>query len=242
MPWRGIEMSGLEFLGRSIVEALGQLVTGRDQVYGAMLVSLYVAGAATAICTLAGVPAGFLLATRDFRGRRLAVTLLNTLMALPTVVVGLFVYSFITRRSLLGPLDLMFSTDAMIVGEVILGLPIVTALTLSAVASQERAVRETAATLGAGPLRSAATVLWEGRFALGAAIAAAFGRLVGEVGVAMILGGNIAGSTRTMATAMALETSKGEFPVAMALGIVLMSVALGVNFVLRYLQGKGEAR
>jgi len=235
-------MAGLEFLWYSAVEAVRRLLTGGEQVYGVVLVSLYVAGAATAICAVAGVPAGFLLATRSFRGRRFTVTLLNTLMALPTVVVGLFVYSFITRRSLLGPLDLMFSTNAMIIGEVILGLPIVTALTLSAVASQDRAVRETAATLGAGPLSAAGAVLWEGRFALGAAIAAAFGRLVGEVGVAMILGGNIAGRTRTMATAMALETSKGDFPVAMALGIVLMSVALGVNLVLRFLQGKGEAR
>ncbi len=129
----------------------------------------------------------------------------------------------------------------MIIGEVILALPIVIALTNTAVSSLDKSVRETALTLGGGRLCVAATMVWEGRFAVMAAIAAAFGRLVGEVGVSMMLGGNIAGYTRNITTALALETSKGEFAFAMALGVILLTLALGVNFLLRYLQGRGEA-
>ncbi len=233
-------MSGIGFLFGALVDAMKLVFTGDGEVYSAVFISLQVAGAATVICTVVGVPLGFAVAVGRFRGRQLVITLLNTLMALPTVVVGLFVYAFIARHSVLGPLDLLFSKKAMIVGEVILGLPIVVALTSTAVASLDRSVRETAITLGAGRLHVSATMVWEGRFALMAAVAAAFGRLIGEVGISMILGGNIAGHTRNITTAIALETSKGEFSFAMALGVILLSVALGVNFLLRYLQGKGE--
>lgn len=235
-------MSGSAFLIDAFTRALALILGGDGQVYAAVFISLQVAGTATVICTLLGIPLGFAVAVGRFRGRQLVITLLNTLMALPTVVVGLFVYAFITRRSLLGPLDLLFTKKAMIVGEVILALPIVVALTSSAIASMDRAVKETALTLGAGRLHMSATMVWEGRFALMAAIAAAFGRLIGEVGVSMILGGNIAASTRNITTAIALETSKGEFSLAMALGLVLMTVALGVNFFLRHLQGRGGER
>ena len=234
-------MSSTAFLVDALTSALKLIFSGDAQVGSAVFVSLQVAGTATVICTVLGVPLGFGVAVGRFRGRQLVITLLNTLLALPTVVVGLFVYAFITRRSLLGPLDLLFTKKAMVLGEVVLALPIVVALTSSAVASLDRAVRETAITLGAGRLHTSFTMVWEGRFALMAAIAAAFGRLIGEVGVSMILGGNIAASTRNITTAIALETSKGEFSLAMALGIVLLTVALGVNFLLRYLQGRGEA-
>ena len=234
-------MSSTDFLVDALTNALKLIFSGDAQVGAAVFVSLQVAGTATVISTVLGVPLGFGVAVGRFRGRQLVITLLNTLLALPTVVVGLFVYTFIARRSLLGPLDLLFTKKAMVLGEVVLALPIVVALTSSAVASLDRAVRETAITLGAGRLHTSFTMVWEGRFALMAAIAAAFGRLIGEVGVSMILGGNIAASTRNITTAIALETSKGEFSLAMALGIVLLVVALGVNFLLRYLQGRGEA-
>ena len=234
-------MSGITFLFDAFENAAVLIFSGSDQVYSAVFVSLQVAGTATVICALLGVPLGFAVAVGRFRGRQVVITLLNTLMALPTVVVGLFIYAFITRRSLLGPLDLLFTKKAMIVGEVILALPIVIALTSSGIATLDRAVRETAMTLGAGRLQMSATMMWEGRFALMAAIAAAFGRLIGEVGISMILGGNIAASTRNITTAIALETSKGEFSLAMALGIILLAVALAVNFLLRYLQGRGDA-
>jgi len=230
----------MDFLFHSITNAARLIFGGDAQVYSAVSVSLQVAGTATVICTLLGLPLGFMLAVGRFRGRQLVITLLNTLMALPTVVVGLFVYAFVTRRSLLGPLDLLFTKKAMVIGEVILALPIVVALTAGAIAALDKSVRETAVTLGAGRVRVCGTMMWEGRFALMAAIAAAFGRVVGEVGISMILGGNIAAATRNITTAIALETSKGEFALGMALGIILLVVALGVNFLLRYLQGRGE--
>ncbi len=235
-------MGGADFIADSVTTAFGLIFGGAPGVFSAVLVSLQVSVTAAFLCTVIGVPLGFAVAVSNFRGRHLLITLLNTLMALPTVVVGLFVYAFITRQSLLGPLDLLFTRKAMIVGEVILGLPIIIALTNTAISALDRQVRDTAITLGAGRLRVSLTMLWEGRFGLLAAIAATFGRLIGEVGIAMMLGGNIAAHTRNITTALALETSKGEFSVAMALGIVLLTVALGVNFALRYLQGRGEVR
>ena len=235
-------MGGLGFLFDSLVSAIKLIFSGDGDVYTAVLVSIQVSCIATAICAGLGVPLGFLIAVSRFRGRQLVITLLNTLMALPTVVVGLFVYAFLTRQSLLGPLDLLFSKKAMIIGEAILGLPIVVALSNAAVSSLDRGVKETAMTLGAGRFRISLTMMWEARFALMAAVAAAFGRLIGEVGVSMMLGGNIAGHTRNITTAIALETSKGEFSFAMALGIVLLAVALAVNLALRRLSGRGESR
>ena len=219
-------MSSLDFLFDSLASALKLIFSGDAHVYSAVFVSLQVAGTAAVICALLGLPLGFALAVRRFKGRQLVITL---------------VYAFVARQSLLGPLDLLFTKKAMIVGEVILGLPIVVALTSTAVASLDRSIRETALTLGAGRMHIWATMMWEGRFALMAAIAAAFGRLIGEVGISMMLGGNIAHHTRNITTAIALETSKGEFSFAMALGIILLLVALGVNFLLRYLQGRGES-
>lgn len=233
-------MSDAGFLSDAFWHALKLIFSGNHDVYSAVSISLQVAGAATAISTALGVPLGFALTLRRFKGRQLVITGLNTLMALPTVVVGLFVYAFISRGSLLGPLGLLFTRKAMIIGEVILALPIVVALSHAAFSTLDKAIRETAVTLGAGRLRVAATMLYEGRFALIAAIAVAFGRLIGEVGISMMLGGNIAASTRNITTAIALETARGEFAFAMALGIILLTLALGVNFLLRYFQGKGE--
>ena len=234
-------MSGFGFLFESIVNAFKLIFSGDAQVYSAVSVSLQVSCTSAVLCTIVGVPAGFALAVGRFRGRQLVITLLNTLMALPTVVVGLFIYAFITRRSIIGPLDLLFTKKAMILGQFVLALPIVIALTNSAISSLDKSVRETAVTLGAGRLHTSFAMLWEGRFAVMAAVTAAFGRVIGEVGISMMLGGNIAAHTRNITTAIALETSKGEFAFGMALGIILLLIALGMNFLLRYLQGRGES-
>ena len=230
-------MEGTSFLVEATRGALKLIFSGEAELWAAVSVSLQVAVAATMFCTLLGVPLGFVIATGRFRGRGILLTLLNTLMAMPTVVVGLFVYAFLTRQSLLGPLELLFTRKAMVIGQIILALPIVCALTASAFVSMDRSVRETALTLGASRARASVTMLWEGRLGLVAAVAAGFGRLIGEVGVSMMLGGNIAYQTRNITTAIALETSKGEFAQAMALGIILMAVALGINF----LQGRRES-
>ncbi len=199
--------------------------------------SLLIATSATLVASLVGIPLGALIAERDFRGKRLVVTLLNTLLALPTVVVGLLVYTFLSRSGPLGSLQLLFTVPGIIVGEVLLIVPIVTAFTVSAVARTDRDVRKTALALGAGPRQAAWTVLSESRFGVLAAVIAAFGRVVSEVGVAMILGGNVDRFTRTMTTAIVLNVDMGDFALALALGIVLLAISLSINVLFQYFQG-----
>jgi tungstate transport system permease protein len=222
----------------SVWRALWMIFSGDARVYAAVWVSIWVAGVSTVIASGVGLPLGFLLAMKRFRGKGFVLTALNALLALPTVVVGLFVYAFIRRGSLLGPLDLLFTPAAMVLGQVILALPIVVALSHVAVSTLDPGAHEAAVTLGASPARVLFTTAWEARFGLLAMVAAAGGRLIGEVGVSMMLGGNIAGYTRNLTTAIALETSKGEFAFAVALGVILLAVALGANLLLQHLKGR----
>lgn len=204
-------------------------------------VSLKVSSASTLIASVIGVPAGFMIAYREFRGKRFLITLLNTLLALPTVAVGLFVYAFLSRGGIFGPLDLLYTRKAMIIGQVILIAPIVTTFTISAVSRIDQRYRETALTLGANTLNTAGVIIREARFGIVSAIIMAFGRVIAEIGISMMLGGNAKGFTRTMTTAMALEYDKGEFVLCVALGIVLLAVSFGMNIVLHYFQGKLES-
>lgn len=212
------------------------------EVYGIVLRSLDFSLWATALAVLVGVPAGFLVGSRSFRGKSLLITLLNTTMALPSVIVGLLGYALLSRSAPLGFLDLMFSPKAVILGEFFLSLPVITNLTIAAVHSVDYRVTLTARTLGAGRIRTAWTVLMETKFALMAAIIAGFGRAVSEVGAAVMLGGNIRFSTRTMTTAIALETSKGEFGFGLALGFFLLLVVFLINIFLYTLQRRGLPR
>lgn len=190
-------------------------------------------------CAL-GMPLAFILANKNFPGKGAVIVVLSSLQALPTVVVGLFLYVFISRRGIFGPLDLLYSWKAITVGQFILILPIVTMFILAALSRLDERYRQTAMTLGAGPWQCAMTVLREARFAVVASVCAAFGRGIAEVGVSMMLGGNIRGYTRTMTTAMALEYDKGEFTLALALGIVLLLVSLLLNACLSFFQGRVE--
>lgn len=226
------------YLTQAIIDALRLILRLEPQVLMIAWTSLKVSTIAIVSASLAGVPLGFLLGISQFKGRGILITILNTLMALPTVVIGLLGYAFISRQGPLGNLQLLFTPTAMILGQFFLATPIVTALTLSAIQAVDPRVRRTAIVLGANGVQASIAMLLEARFALMAAIVAGFGRVIGEVGAAMMLGGNIKGFTRTLSTAIALETSKGEFGFGLALGIVLMSVALGVNFFLRFLQQK----
>jgi tungstate transport system permease protein len=201
-------------------------------------VSLKVSFFSTIISSLIGVPIGLVIAMREFRWKRLLITILNTLLALPTVVIGLFVYSFISRQGLLGSMGLLYTTKAMIIGQVILILPIVTTLTLSAVSRIDHRYRKTAMTLGANALQTAFVIVREARFAILAAVITAFGRVIAEVGISMMLGGNARGFTRTMTTAMALEFDKGEFTMSIALGVILLAISFAVNSIFHYFQGK----
>lgn len=202
--------------------------------------SLLIATVATLIASAVGIPLGMLLAERQFRGKRVVVTVLNTLLAVPTVVVGLLVYTFIRRTGPLGHLELIFTVPGIIIGEVLLILPIVIAFTLTAVSRTDRDVRRTALALGASPRQTLWTVFCESRFGVAAAVIAAFGRVVSEVGVAMILGGNIDHFTRTMTTSIVQNVDMGSFALALALGIVLLAISLSINVLFQYLQGGGH--
>jgi tungstate transport system permease protein len=226
----------LDYLLTSLSAALGMILHLNREVLNAVGTSLYTSLTAILFAGLFGIPAGAVIGLGRFPGRGLALTLLNTLMALPTVVVGLILFGLFSRQGPLGPLGLLFTPWAMIAGQVVLATPIVANYTLAAVAGADPRILPTALTLGAGRLQGTWQLLQEVRFGVMAAIVAGFGRVIAEVGVAMMLGGNIRGSTRTMTTAIALETSKGEFAFGLALGIVLMAVALIVNLFLNLLQ------
>jgi len=226
----------LGYWGDSLLTAF-ELILGLDrEVRIAVWTSLYTSICSIVIAALLGVPIGLWLGLNRFRGRQLLIALLNTLMALPTVVVGLLLFGLLSRQGPLGPLGLLFTPLAMIAGQTVLAAPIVANLVLAAVTGADQRIINTALTLGASRLQAAIQLLREIRFGVMAAVIAGFGRVIAEVGVAMMLGGNIRNSTRTMTTAIALETSKGEFAFGLALGIILLSVALIVNLFLNALQ------
>jgi len=203
-------------------------------------VSLAVSCLATVFAALVGIPAGFAIAHGRLPGKRIIITLLNTLLALPTVVIGLFVYVFISRRGIFGPLDLLYTQKAMIIGQFILIVPLIAALTIAAISRVDERYRKTAKTLGANAWQTGLVVLREGRFGIAAAVISAFGRVISEIGISMMLGGNIKGFTRTMTTAMALEYDKGSFTLAVALGLVLMAISLGINVLFNLIQGRSS--
>ncbi|TNF48265.1 MAG: ABC transporter permease subunit [Deltaproteobacteria bacterium] len=224
------------YLSDSLLTALELILNFDREVRMTVWVSLYTSSCAIVIAALLGVPIGLWLGLNRFRGRQLLLALLNTLMALPTVVVGLLLFGLLSRQGPLGPLGLLFTPLAMIAGQTVLATPIVANLVLAAVTGADQRIINTALTLGASRFQAAVQLLREIRFGVMAAVIAGFGRVIAEVGVAMMLGGNIRNSTRTMTTAIALETSKGEFAFGLALGMLLLSVALLVNLFLNVLQ------
>ena len=219
--------------------ALLLLFSGDAELWQIVWVSLKVSVGALVLVSPFAIAAGYLLATRTFPGKRLIVVIIQALFAFPTVVVGLLLYMMLSRQGPLGDLQLLFTQTAMMIGQMLIAAPILVAFTLSAVQGADPRIRETAIVLGASRLRTAFTVLGEVRFGVMAAVFNGFGRVISEVGCALMVGGNSAGMTRNMPTAIALETTKGEFAQGVALGIVLMALALGVNFAMSWAQGAG---
>lgn len=226
----------MDFLTKSLWSAASLVIRFDPDVIQVVWTSLKVSATATVFASIVGVPMGMLIALNRFWGKQAIVLVLNTSMALPTVVVGLFFYAFLSRQGPLGSLGLLFTPSGMILGLVALSLPLVVNLTLAAIQGLDSRLFLTCKLLGANLTQQAFLILKEARFAVMAAIVMAFGRVISEVGIAMMLGGNIRGFTRTMTTAIALETSKGEFEFGLALGMVLLAVALGVNSLLFMLQ------
>lgn len=220
----------------SLAHALDLLVGADRELLTIVMTSLATSGAAVALAAVLAIPAGLFTGLCSFPGKTALRHLLNALMALPTVVVGLVLYGLLSRQGVLGHLDLLFTPTAMVVGQTVLVVPLLWNLVLTAVQGADPRIALTCRTLGAGRWQQAKILLHECRFAVVAAVILAFGRAIGEVGVAMMLGGNIADRTRTMTTAIALETSKGEFALGLALGLVLILVALLTNLLLGLLQ------
>ena len=216
-------------------EAFALLLAGDAETWGIVGRSLRFSLLATLLSVLPGLPLGALLALREFRGRRLLASVVSSLTALPTVVVGLLAYSLISRSGPLGGLGWLYAPAGVVMGQAMLAFPVVASLTYAGLAKLDRRFDETLLTLGAGPWRRLWATLLEARAVLVAALVTAFGRVTGEVGVSMMLGGNIRFSTRTMTTAIALDASKGEFERAVSLGLVLLVLALGVNLALHAL-------
>lgn len=224
------------YLTDSFVSAVELVFSFDQEIRLTVWTSLYTSGCAIILASLLGIPVGMALGVNRFRGRRIMITLLNTLMALPTVVVGLVLFGLLSRQGPFGSLGLLFTPWAMIAGQSVLATPIVANYVLAAVNGSDPRIMDTVLTLGATRLQAGVQLLKEIRFGVMAAVIAGFGRVISEVGVAMMLGGNIRGSTRTMTTSIALETSKGEFAFGLALGLVLLGVALLVNMGLNLLQ------
>ncbi len=228
----------MDFIIEGMQKALQLILTLDSEIFNIVLLSLRVSLTAVILASLLGVYLGFLMAVKDYWGKKFSVALMNTLLALPTVVIGLIVYSLISRRGPLGVFSLLYTPSAMIIGQFILATPIIIALTHSAIQGIDKRVRDTALTLGATDAQSAWMVIKEARYAVLAGIITGFGRVIAEVGAAMMLGGNIKGTTRVMTTAIALETSKGEFGFAIALGILLLLIAFVINILLHYFQSR----
>lgn len=216
----------------AIFQAAFALMVGLDPAFLAIVgLSLKVTLTAVLIAALIGLPLGAALALSRFPGRSVVIVCLNALMGLPPVVAGLVVFLLLSRSGPLGPLGLLFTPAAMIIAQVILVVPIVIALTRQIVEDLWAEYREHLRSVGLNGFRAIPTLLWDGRFALATALLAGFGRASAEVGAVLVVGGNIAGYTRTMTTTITLETSKGDLPLALGLGLVLIALTLAVNAV-----------
>jgi tungstate transport system permease protein len=222
--------------------AIELIVSGDAGLYSIIGLSLYVSLSAVALAAIVGFPLGALLALVPFPGRAFVVVVVNAFMGLPPVVVGLAVYLLLSRAGPLGSLGLLFTPRAMIIAQALLVLPIIAALARQTIEDLWNEYRDELTAMRIGPAGRVATLLWDARFSLVTTLLAGFGRAAAEVGTVMIVGGNIDGFTRTMTTAIALETSKGDLPLAIGLGIVLIMLVIGVNAIASGVRRYGEVR
>ncbi len=216
-------------MSEALIAALALLVGLDAKLVEIVVLSLRVSLSAVAIAALLGLPLGAAIAVGRFPGRQTVIVVLNALMGLPPVVVGLLVYLLLSRAGPLGALGFLFTPSAMVVAQTILILPIIAALSRQAIEDAWREYEEQLRSLGAGRMSAALTLLWDTRFSLLTTILAGFGRAAAEVGAVMIVGGNIDGVTRVMTTTIALETSKGDVPLALGLGMILIAIVIAVN-------------
>ena len=226
----------MDFIVAGFIKAIELLIGGDSSTWTAVWATLKVSTCSMLLSVGAGVPCGFLIGYFDFKGKKHLRTILDTLLALPTVFIGLAVYAFISRQGPLGELGLLFTLTGIAIGQTILAFPIVTAITASIVENIDQDLKLTLVSLGAGKRNIIATCLWEVRYGILTAAVTAYGRVLTEVGISMMVGGNIKYHTRTITTAIALETNKGMFADGIALGVVLITIAFIVNLSLSFLR------
>jgi tungstate transport system permease protein len=219
----------MEFIQQGFYQAYILLKSGDPETYSAILATLRVSSLAMLVSLLLGIPFGYLLGYFDFRLKKQIRIIVDTLLSLPTVFIGLLVYALVARHGPLGEMGLLFTLTGIAIGQAILALPIVTALTAAAVEAADRNLRFTLLSLGANRRQLFFSTLWEVRHGILAAAVIATGRVLTEVGISLMVGGNIKWHTRTITTAITLETNKGEFGMGIALGVVLLLIALAVN-------------
>ena len=228
----------MDFIVQGIGNAIRLLITGDPETYSAVAATLKVSSYSMTASLLIGIPLGFTLAYFHFPGRRQARLVVDTLLALPTVFIGLLVYALISRRGPMGEMELLFTLPGIAIGQTILALPIVMALCAATVESLDADLRTTLLSLGANRRQLLLSTLWEARHGILAAALTAYGRVMTEVGISMMVGGNIKWHTRTITTAIALETSKGQFAMGIALGLILLIIAFVVTSLTSFLRRK----
>ena len=223
-------------LWQGLGKAIQLIITLDPEVMEVAGRSLSIAVTSCGISSLICLPLGSLIHFNRFPGKRLLINLIQTLYSVPTVAIGLFVFVFISRAGPLGELGLMFTPAAIVMGQVLLVTPVILGLIISALSGVDKAVSETAISLGASSFQTATIIVKEVRYAILTAVIMGFGRAISEVGLSLMVGGNIRGFTRTITTAISLETSKGDIELSIALGIILISLALLINLILNRLQ------
>jgi len=230
----------MHYFSEAIISALQLIIQFDPEIYLIALTSVKIALIATVFAAFFGIFLGIVTAITQFPGKRFIQQILNTLMAMPTVMIGLIFYGLLSRQGPLGDLGLLYTETAVIIGETCLILPLIMNMTLVAVQSADQRLISTLRILGAKTHQQILPILSELRFTILAGVITGFGRAIGEVGAAMMLGGNIQGVTRTMTTAIALETSKGDFELGLALGLLLLIIAFSINLLLQIIQTKNK--
>ncbi len=230
----------MEIIWQGLVEAVRLILSGDPAVLQITWLSIKVSGSATFLSLLVGIPSGVALALTRFPGRGLLIALVNTGMGLPPVVVGLFVSIFLWRSGPFGPLELLYTSTAIVIAQFVIAAPIVTGLTMAAMQQLNPKLRLQLVALGASRWQLLWLLMREARLLLLAAIMAGFGGVISEVGASMMVGGNLLGHTRVLTTATVLETGKGSFDIAIALSVILLALVFGVNYLLTWIQQRGR--
>jgi tungstate transport system permease protein len=217
------------------VQAVNLIVTLNPDILQIAALSLYISLCATVLAAGITIPLGGFIHFREFRGKQALITLIETLYSVPTVIIGLLVYFMISRSGPLGFLGLLYSPGGMILGQTVLIIPIILGLVISALSGISENIRDTIVSLGATEFQSILEIIREARFAILSGVILGFGRAISEVGVAMMIGGNIRGETRVLTTAIALGTGMGEFSLAIALGIILLAISMIIVFLMKFI-------